>query len=150
MITDKDKGYAALFKRLDGKLRTLSVGVHSEEGGASDGKLTVAEVATINEFGMGVPERSFIRAWADENQASNESALRAIGQAVVKGTFTADQGLDRAGLLFVGQIQARISSGIAPPNAPSTIARKGSSTPLINTGQLRSSILHKVQVGDRA
>ncbi len=107
------------------------------------------EVATINEFGLGVPERSFIRDWADQNQAKNEERLKAIGIQVLKGSYTVDVGLGRLGALFQGEIQQRISSGIAPPNAPSTIARKESSTPLIDTGQLRSSILWKVtKVGE--
>ena len=36
-------------------------------------------------------------------------------------------------------------AGIAPPLKPATIARKGSSTPLINTGQLRSAITWRVE-----
>jgi len=35
------------------------------------------------------------------------------------------------------------------PNAPSTIARKGSDQPLINTGQLRRAITYVVKTGER-
>jgi hypothetical protein len=48
----------------------------------------------------------------------------------------------------VGQAQANISAGGSPafaPNKPATIARKRSSKPLINKGQLRSSIAHRVE-----
>jgi hypothetical protein len=51
------------------------------------------------------------------------------------------------GLLFVGQIQERIKANIAPENADSTIERKGSSTPLINGGQLWQSVKHEVVQG---
>ena len=42
-------------------------------------------------------------------------------------------------------MQARIVAGIAPPLAASTLKRKGrKSTPLILTGQLRSSLTYAV------
>jgi hypothetical protein len=47
----------------------------------------------------------------------------------------------------VGVIKQRIANGIAPPNSPYTIARKGSSKPLIDTGQLRNSITYQVEIG---
>lgn len=124
-----------------------------KESAAKDrAPLTVADIATIHEYGLGHnPERSFIRAWADENKSANEKALIKIGQAVVEGKFTAEQGLDRAGLLFVAQIQKRIKGNIPPPLNAATIKKKKSSTPLINTGQLWTSIRHKVgeDTGDK-
>jgi len=136
----------------------VSVGIHEEEGAAEheiqiDGEAapsgpppTVAEVASFNEFGLGVPQRSFIRAWADENEVENRENLRKIGQAVVKGKLAGGpkQGLERFGLHAVGSIQKRMADGVPPPNAPSTVDAKGSSTPLIAAGQLRSSITFKV------
>jgi hypothetical protein len=155
-VTDTDAGYKALFRRLeDAKGLVLTVGVHGPEGAAEhaveegEPPLTVADVATIHEYGLGNnPERSFIRAWADENKSQNEQTLLKIGQACVRGRYDATTGLNRAGLLFVAQIQRRIRAGIAPPLSPVTIARKGSSTPLINTGQLWTSIRHKVGKDD--
>ncbi len=146
-ITDRDRGYDALFKRLNGPPKRLSVGILSESEGASDGSATVGDVATWNEFGTDtIPERSFIRAWADEKESENRELLRKIGQGVIKGTVTADVGLERAGAAMVGSIPGRISAGIAPPNAPSTIAQKrGSTTTLVDEGILRSSISYKVE-----
>lgn len=128
-----------------GKRAQITVGVHDTEGAATSGGATIADIAAFNEFGTErIPARSFIRAWADESIAENKRILSAIARNVVTGKATAEQGLDQAGLRFVGEIQNRISNGVQPPNAPSTIARKGSSTPLIDTGQLRSSIRHRV------
>lgn len=147
-FSDQDKGWKALRKRLGDALGlSVTVGVHAPEGAKLDGKLTVAELATIQEYGLGVPERSFIRAWADDMRAENDIALRKIAQAIIKGKYDGRTGLDRFGLLCVGQIQTRISNGIPPANAPSTIKRKGSSTPLIDDGQLRSAIRHQVHGG---
>jgi hypothetical protein len=107
--------------------------------------MTVGDLATIHEYGLGVPERSFVRAWADSNQQANEAALKAAAERVVRGSAPSAQvALDQVGLVFVGSIQARMAGGIPPGNSPATIARKGSSTPLIDTGQLRASIRHKV------
>jgi hypothetical protein len=152
-FSDQDKGWKSLRARL-GAANTLivTVGVHAPEGAKEEpgpdgkSKITVAEIATIHEYGMGgSPERSFIRAWADQNVAANDMALRKIAQAVIRGQYDGRTGLERFGLLAVGQIQTRISNGIPPPNAESTIKRKGSSTPLIDSGILRSSIRHLVK-----
>lgn len=148
-ITDKDRGLKALFGQLkNSKHLVLTVGVHGPEGSEphEGGGITVAQLATIHEFGLGrSPERSFIRAWADEKQADHMNALRAIGREVLKGTYSAMIGLERLGVLFVGEIQARISGGISPPLMGKTIERKGSSVPLIDTGQLRSSIRYRIK-----
>lgn len=144
----KDKGLAALLDRLDtaAKERVLTVGVHEEEGAASHGETTVADIAAMHEFGIGNPQRSFIGAWADENEAKHADDLRKLGTALVKGTVKdAGQGFEQLGEAYVGEVQGRIAAGIDPPNAPATIARKGSSTPLIDQGVLRSSITKRVE-----
>ncbi len=144
-----DKGANALLARLDkaARQRVLTVGIHEEEGAAEEGNgVTVADVAAMAEFGLGQPQRSFIGAWADEKKTDHENDLRKLGEALVKGTITDPvQGFDQLGEAYVGQVQARIASGISPPNAPSTIAKKGSSTPLIDDGVLRSSVTKRVK-----
>ncbi len=127
----------------------VTIGIHEEEGNAQHGDegVTIADVGAFNEFGLGVPERSFIRGWADENEEKNKERLRKIGQAVVTGKISSPTvGLKRFAVLAVADVQARISDGGAfQENAPSTVARKGSSKPLIDDGILRSSITAKVE-----
>lgn len=147
-VTDRDKGFAALIRRIakSDKPVSITVGFHDAEGGATTaGGKTVLEIATMHEYGLGVPMRSMIAAWFDANEAKNEEVLRKLGAMVVKGKLTPEQGLEQAGLLMVADVQARITGGIEPPNAPATIAKKGSSTPLVDTGQMKSAIRHKVQ-----
>ncbi len=149
-VSDRDRGYRKRLKSIAkaGRLMTVTVGVHDAEGGAAatGGDLTVADVATFGEFGTPTaPSRSFIRGYVDENETQIEADLRKMGEGIADGKITQQVGLERFGLFTVGAIQSRISDGIPPPNAESTIAAKGSSTPLINFGQLRSSILHKVE-----
>lgn len=153
-VTDTDLGLRALLGRIKGsKGLSLTVGVHGPEGEQADaggGPLTVAQIATVHEYGLGKAYkfkpggRSFIRSWFDQGRTANLATLNKIGQAVIQGRYTAAVGLERAGLLFVAQIQARISQGIPPPLDEKTIERKGSTVPLIDTGQLRSSIRSKV------
>lgn len=148
-----DRGLTDLRKRLAKLLKgyTLTVGVHGPEGetpAAGGGGATLLEVAILNEYGLGVPERSFIREWYDANRGKNQERLLKVGKVILAGGYDIETGLGRLGALFQGEIQSRISAGIPPPNAASTIARKKkSSTPLINTGQLRSSILWRVEKG---
>lgn len=144
---DTDNGYNDLVKRLfAGDKPTVAVGIFEKEGAATTGDgTTIIEVATWQEFGTEeIPERSFLRAWFDENIDKAGEALRRLMVSVVQGKRTKEQALELFGAWLQGQIQARISAGISPPNAESTIAKKGSSTPLIDKGQLRSSITFKV------
>lgn len=146
-VKDTDRGYAALVRRLTTAGEpTVSVGIHEAEGSASEeGGATVAEIGSYHEFGLGVPQRSFIRDWFDENEEANKERIRKLAKAVAEGKIpSAEMALERFGLYAVGSIQSRIADGIEPELAEETIRRKGSSTPLIDTGTLRSSITHKV------
>lgn len=143
----QDKGLKAMLERVNKAAlkRELTVGVHDDAGAAGHGGKTVIDIATANEFGLGVPQRSFIGAWADERKAEHEEHLRKLGEAIIKGRVKdVKLGLAQLGEAYVGEVQGRIAQGVPPPNAPSTIARKGSSTPLIDKGVLRSSIAAKV------
>ncbi len=145
-VTDTDKGYKALVDRVGsmGKM-SVSVGILEGPGAAPHGDTTVLDVATINEFGLGVPERSFLRGWYDENQQRAAEAMQRLLLSVVQGQRTKEQALNLFGLWVQGEIQKRIAAGIAPANAESTVAKKGSSTPLIDVGQLRSAMTFEVK-----
>lgn len=146
MIEDVDHGFDALLKRVLDAEAVLTVGVHEAEGAAEhDGGVTLAEIASFHEYGLGVPRRSFIADWEDENRDRHKAQLRAMAKAVIDGKLpSVENALERLGLLYVGEIQRRIAQGIAPELAESTVKKKGSSVPLIDTGQLRSAILSKV------
>jgi hypothetical protein len=147
-VTDKDHGAKKLIDRLKfrGKVDVgILTGNAPYEGTGEEGA-TILDVATWNELGIGRPERSFIRAWFDLHLAENKHELHEALEAVARGSLEPRQALELLGQKFVGAIQARISEGIPPENAPSTIAAKGSSKPLIDTGQLRSSVSYKVDI----
>lgn len=148
-VTDKDNGYKKMRANLKraSKGGGVSVGIHAQEGAQQhEGEpATVLDVAIWNEFGLGVPERSFIRAWVDENASENREKLRKAMAMVVRGQKTLEQALELIGLSFQGGVQKKIAAGVPPPNAPETVARKGSSTPLINKGQMRQSVTYLVR-----
>jgi hypothetical protein len=147
-VKDVDHGYQALVKRvfgLEGKPK-IQVGIFEAAGAKSyEDAVTVLEVAIWNEFGTDtIPERSFIRAWFDENEEKCREAVRRMLVAVLEGKYQPEQALELVAQRFVGEIQKRMALGIPPPNSPATVARKGSATPLIDTGQLRSSVTYRV------
>ncbi len=142
-----DHGHDALIRNVAKmKKAAVEVGIFSAEGAQEyeGGKATVLDVATFNEFGLGVPERSFLRDYVDQNEPKIRGYIRALALKIKEGKIDQQIGLERLGLKIVGEIQKRIADGIPPPNAASTIERKGSSKPLIDTEQLRSSITPKV------
>ena len=144
-VRQVDRGAAALRARLAAKAQAVEVGVIGDKSTLPEGEgVTVADVALWAEYGLGQPQRSWLRDWIEENQAALATNMRAEVAAIKAGARTKDQALARLGLWIQGAIQERIANGIEPPNADSTIQRKGSSKPLIDTGQLRSSISHRV------
>lgn len=148
IVKDVDRGLRRLLRRVAGKGDEITVGVHAADGDRPKGDTTLADIAVVHEFGApaaGIPPRSFIRDWADETADAKAKQIRAVGKAVLSGKIdSADQALDRLGLRWVGEVQRRIAAGIEPPLKPETIERKGSSKPLIDKGQLRSSISYAV------
>jgi len=144
-VTQRDRGAAALKARLGAAARAVEVGVIGTDAGRSeDGTVTVSDVATWAEFGLGQPQRSWLRGWIDANGDVLARLMRSEAAAVKAGTRTKREALARLGVVIAGSIQERIANGIAPENAPATIAKKGSSTPLIDKGQFRSSISSRV------
>lgn len=146
-----DRGASRLLRAVSERGPTVEVGVIGAKGdephtGAGDGgDVTVAQVAEWMEFGTPtIPARSWLRAAIDEFGPELERRISIESRAVISGQRTQEQALARVGVWIVGKIQERIARGIPPALAAGTIARKGSTTPLIDTGQLRSSITSRV------
>lgn len=152
-VRSVDRGANALAKRIYGFGKVhIRVGILAKDGGEAKldhekhpGPVSVLMVAEWMEFGTStIPSRSFIRAWFDENQAENKVQAQAALRAVARGAITKERALELLGQKFVAGIQARIAKGIPPELKEETIRRKKSSVPLIDTGQLRSSVTFEV------
>ena len=103
----------------------------------------VATVAFRNEFGMGrIPERPFFR---QALNVAQDDVNELLERSVNPETLHVDPTLaDRLGILVTQAVQKRILDLKEPPNAPSTIERKRSANPLIDTGRMRFSVKWKV------
>lgn len=114
------------------------------------GGLTVLQVAQWMEFGTATaPARPFIRGYADKYGKRIREYVKEAVRAAATGKGDPLKILPRIGLTAVAGMQTFIRNegeGTYPPNADSTIANKGSSVPLIDTGQLRSSITFDVRL----
>lgn len=145
-VTVRDRGASGLVRTAIA-LRagpSVDVGILGSDSRSDAEGITNALLAQWAEFGIGQPQRSWLRAFVDERQAEIEAVVKAETREILAGRRTQAQALRRLGVWLQGQIQARIAAGIQPPNAEETIRRKGSSTPLIDTGHLRASITHRV------
>ena len=91
-----------------------------------------------------IPERSFLRASFDKNVAKYTKFLADGATRITERKATLKQVLGQLGVLAVSDTINLIRSGIAPPLKPATIARKGSTTPLIDSGQMVQAIKPKV------
>lgn len=106
-------------------------------------ELSLLEIAAVHEFGApsaGIPQRSFVRATVDAKAGEIAKVQRAVAAGVLAGRITPEQGLNQIGAKVASFMVGAINAGLAPPLKEETIARKGSSKPLVDTGQLKSSI----------
>jgi hypothetical protein len=142
---------AAAIRRI-GNLRgaEVSTGLTGAPGAANHGKAgeTVAAVAYANEYGVGVPERPFMRI---TNARERRNWVKFAGQIVAgqaRGAETQERGVRRLGLIMVRDFKRTIRDGVNPPNSPEWIEEKGSSKTLINTGQMINSIRADISLPD--
>ena len=127
------------------KLKKLQVRVGYQEGEKfydEDGKkVDLLDVAMFNELGTSrTPSRPFMRDSVDDNADGISSSCKSKLRAIANGSKTAEEVLKEIGVMQVGLVQKSIREGDFAPNAPSTIKRKGSDKPLIDTGQMRQSV----------
>jgi len=157
-----DKGWEAIKERINtvrGAGAVVSVGVQGIEGAANHQgtTLSVAQLAAVHEFGkvihqprmnrtIRIPERSFLRATVDMYRDAIARRQVLLSQGYILGKFELKPAMELLGQYVVGLIKQRMANGIPPANRPWTIAKKGSSKPLIDTGQLRNSITYKVEL----
>ncbi len=160
-LIEKDHGWDELAHRIAMLERGayVKVGVLGAEASAQhkNSDLTVAELAAVHEFGaeitlkngktIKIAERSFIRGAMDAFGVHLQRRASMIGRGVLLGALDERQGLELLGQEAVGMIKTRITQHIPPPNAPSTIARKGSDVPLVDSSQLIGSISHSLEGG---
>jgi hypothetical protein len=137
-ITPEGKQF---FKQMK-ELKKLQVRVGYQGGKAQEDGVDLLDIAMWNELGTSrAPARPFIRNSVDMNVAVIDKFCKAQTKKVTQGG-TAKQILSAIGTMQKGLIQDTISKSKtwAEPNAPLTVAQKGSDQPLVDTGRMAQSV----------
>ena len=123
------------------KMKRLEVRVGYQAGAAADEDgVDIANIAMWNELGTSrAPARPFLRKSVDENADKIKAMCKKQLQRLVQGA-SAEDVLEKLGVFQKGLIQKKIVAGSFEPNAASTIRKKKSSRPLIDTGRMRQSV----------
>ena len=101
-------------------------------------ELGVTQPHTIN-----IPARP----WLEPGVASATEEILLNIQDGMEAGQSMDQILEVVGVTAVGKVKVYMTDLKTPPNAASTIRKKGSSNPLIDTGAMRQSVTHQVSIG---
>lgn len=96
-------------------------------------------------WGGPIPERPFMRNAMRNNQDKYRAAMRKSAKLILLGQTSPQVVLSKLGIMAQGDIQSEITSLASPPNSPVTIALKGSSNPLIDTGAMRQAVTWQVR-----
>lgn len=152
-VIDKDRGYKALKARLEdlkGDENYTKVGVLASTAARKDARgPSNVDLGIIHEFGdpaRGIPERSWLRSAFDLFREKWFAFAQIQVKAIIDGRRTVPAALELLGLRAEADVKKHITvgEGIPPPNAPSTIRRKGSSRPLVASAQFVGAITHAV------
>lgn len=135
-----------VIRELD-KLNELIVKVGFQQGEASEDDGTdICDVAAWNELGtINIPSRPFMRDTVENNENEISDFMQKEVLDIVKNGKTAEQAFKEIGIKVKDLMQQTITEGNFTPNAPSTIRKKGSSKPLIDSGRMRQSVNYVIK-----
>lgn len=137
-------GVSALIQRVKQMREAIYIGIPATESSRDD-EVNNATLGYIHEFGKGVPARPWLRPSIRGYRIQAVSRLHKDLPEVLLGGLSFDQCLNRIGIEGASAVRSYIlNSGNFTPNSPYTIAQKGSSKPLIDTGQMMRSVSHVV------
>lgn len=103
------------------------------------------EIGVTGPHEIVIPARPFIRSTMDERRERYGADATRLWNQILEGRQTLRGGLALLGQLVERDIRMKIRTLRTPPNAPSTIAKKGSDNPLIDTGAMRGSVRYAVK-----
>lgn len=134
-----------IFRELD-KLGKMVVKVGFQHGeAAEENGADVCDVAAFNELGTeNIKPRPFMKMSIEDNEDELSAFMTRLVQEVIKGK-SAEQALKEIGVKEKALMQETIVNGSFEPNMESTIRRKGSDKPLIDTGRMRQSVNYVIK-----
>lgn len=153
-VTKSKPGLVAMYRSLQKLNKSeVFVGIPADNDPRNnDDEITNAELMFIQSRGSplnNIPARPVIEPAIEKNRKVISQELAAAAKARFAGSPEQSlKHLNRAGTIAVNAAKRQFTDNDWPPNAPSTIRRKGSDRPLIDTGQLRRSITYVVAEGD--
>jgi hypothetical protein len=153
------------FAALEAALESLD-GIEAKSGWFETAKyktgMPVATIAYINEFGaltgraqiagilqggeskghraVYIPPRPFMRPTVAAKGAEWMALLERGAAVVLTGGMTAHDVMEQVALKAAADVAKTITEVMEPPNAPSTIKRKGFNKPLVHTRQMFQSV----------
>lgn len=144
VVVDIDKGFRSIGRHLRKMIPgpNVTVGIQDAEAAENREGITNANLMAIHEFGSmdgRIPQRSVLRSTVDrERRLIGRMLERAVKNAAGNGNPRRELG--RVGEKVRAEMVRTIDQSIGlEANAPSTIAAKGSSKPLIDLGILKNS-----------
>jgi len=127
----------------------VKAGILAKDGSQNHSEgITVFQIGMIHEFGVpekNIPRRSFIRVPIENNIKEITKLIENNHRLVSENAMSAKVALDRIGIKAQNTIKESFRNNDWKPLKRATVKRKGSSRPLIDTGQLIGSISYIVE-----
>lgn len=92
-----------------------------------------------------IPERSFLRTGADLAQKEIDAQAKTLIKSLFDGSLSAEAFIEKLALILKGKIQEHAIDLSNPANHPFTVEMKGSSNPLVDSGDLIGSMEVEVE-----
>lgn len=146
-VTKSGPGFERLKAVLTG-IDGVQVRVGWFEGTTEPNGTPTAYVAAIHEFGApraGIPARPFMRPTIANNQAAWMQEFAAIARKSLMGGLDPVQAMDQMGLRIAGEVKQSIQAVSSPPLKPQTVKRKGHNKPLVESGTMLKTVVHKTE-----
>jgi hypothetical protein len=154
IVLESGRGMDQIKKDMEKLIKMdVLIGIPEDKTIRKEGKVNNAELLYLHTNGselQGIPKRPVIEPAinANGNKEAIIEELKESARLTLSGKYSeAVQQLNKAGML--GQNVSRLwftdQRNGWPPNSPKTIAKKKSSRPLIDTSQLRKSIIYVVR-----
>lgn len=141
-LTGDGRRFEQMLRELQNK--EVRIGFQHGEASEEDGT-DICDVAMWNELGTEHAEsRPFLRKSVDDNTAEINSFLQSKKEDLLMGV-PAEQILEEIGIFQKDLIQQTITEGNFEDNKASTIRKKGSDHPLIDTGTMRRSVNYVIR-----
>ena len=144
--TVDDRMWRRLMKKLPGigkvRVKVGIVGSNASQDHGDSG-LSNADIWIIHELGApdaNIPARAPLRTTFEQKLDELKGMQYKLAKALLNDKMDVHRAFNILGAWGAAAIKATIKAGLPPPNAASTIRRKGSSVPLIDTGQLINAV----------